>query len=198
MELCWRKSERNHPCAGGRVSAGWLLSDKRSQGVEKQSLVIVEKLTSNLADSDGRFRVVQREVCLESCESGRLKEEEGRGVSRLSKCAGEATRNGQAPKSGESAAKQVEQASCTSLNLHLPHFPTILWNHRNHGDGSIIEGCGMALQASVLHWIHADEYSALQWLGRRANKLSSNEGHSLHPQQLYEVQRFNYRQTLAC
>jgi len=28
-------------------SAGWLLSDKRSQGVEKQSLVIVEKLTSN-------------------------------------------------------------------------------------------------------------------------------------------------------
>lgn len=47
---------------------------------QKQFLVTVEKLTSNFVDSDGRFRVVQREGCVESCESGRLKEEEGRGV----------------------------------------------------------------------------------------------------------------------
>lgn len=84
--------------------------------------------------------------------------------------------------------------------LREPSFaslPDHSGNHRDYGDGSIIESSGMALQASVLHLVHADEYSALQWLGRRANMLSSNEGHSLHPQQLCEVCRFPNRQTLA-
>jgi len=57
----------------------------------------------------------------------------------------------------------------------------------------------MTLPRTVLYLIHADEHSASQWLGRRANKLSSfNEGHSLRPQQLYAVRRFLYWQTLAC
>jgi len=45
-----------------KILLAGLLSDKRSQGVEKQSLVTVEKLTSNFGGCNGRFRVVQREV----------------------------------------------------------------------------------------------------------------------------------------